>query len=167
MTTRFNRRNNASISVKITCNQNLSPLLALILVCFDCLCMILGTYVCTLEKDWLFNVYEHNNVIACIFNQYKPKISLHVTFLKKTNIFLSFLYNKVYGKSKSPMSRGTSHRSIGSELSFSNIATLKSASNSVQSGVSARSNFEINAKYVDYLDRVHNFFYFFSQICIS
>jgi len=53
---------------------------------------------------------------------------------------------KVYGKSKSPMSRGTSHGSIGSELSFSNIATLKSASNSVQSGVSARSNFEINAK---------------------
>ena len=61
------------------------------------------------------------------------------------------------------MSRGTSHGSIGSELSFSNIATLKSASNSVQSGVSARSNFEINAKYVDYLDRMHNFFsYFFN-----
>ena len=73
-------------------------------------------------------------------------------FLKKANIFsISFLCNKVYGKSKSPMSRGTSHRSIGSELSFSNIATLKSASNSVQSGVSARSNFEINAKYVDYV----------------
>ena len=57
---------------------------------------------------------------------------------------------------KGPMSRGTSHGSIGSELGFTNIATVKSATNSVQS---TRSNFEINAKYVnlDYSQTISNY----------
>jgi hypothetical protein len=49
------------------------------------------------------------------------------------------------GSGGTPLGRASSFSSLGSELGFTNIAGLKSATNSVQS---TRSNFEVNSRYV-------------------